>query len=66
LARLQGVVMRHGRWTPLDGDKMAAAVAEVNEILGDRDDGPELPGRSAADHPGREGSGAEHDRLCRS
>jgi len=42
LARLQGVVMHHARWEPLDTAAMAAAVAEVREVLGDRDDGPEL------------------------
>jgi len=41
LARLQGVVMHHARWEPLGPDEMAAAVAEVDEVLGD--------------HPGRAG-----------
>lgn len=42
LARLQGAVMHHARWDPLAPDEMAAAVAEVNEVLAGRDDGPEL------------------------
>lgn len=42
LARLQGAVLHHARWTPLAGDEMAAALAEVREVLAGRDDGPEL------------------------
>lgn len=42
LAKLQGAVMHHARWDPLGEDEMAAAVAEVREVLGGRDDGPEL------------------------
>jgi hypothetical protein len=42
LARLQGVVMRHARWEPLGEEEMAAAVAEVDEVLDGRADGPEL------------------------
>lgn len=38
LARLQGAVMHHARWEPLGGDEMAAAVAEVDEVLAGRDD----------------------------
>lgn len=42
LAKLQGVVMHHARWDPLAPDEMAAAVAEVREVLAGRDDGPGL------------------------
>ena len=42
LAKLQGVVMRHARWEPLGEAEMAAAVAEVREVLAGRDDGPQL------------------------
>jgi hypothetical protein len=42
LAKLQGVVMRHARWEPLGEEEMAAAVAEVDEVLAARDDGPQL------------------------
>lgn len=42
LARLQGVVLHHARWTPLTEEEMAAAVDEVDEVLGDRDDRAEL------------------------
>lgn len=42
LAKLQGVVMHHARWDPLGEAEMAAAVAEVHEVLAGRDDGPQL------------------------
>lgn len=42
LAKLQGVVMHHARWDPLGEAEMAAAVAEVREVLAGRDDGPQL------------------------
>lgn len=42
LARLQGAVMHHARWEPPGEDEMAAAVAEVDELLAGRDDGPGL------------------------
>jgi hypothetical protein len=38
LARLQGVVMHHARWEPLGEDEMAAAVAEVDELLAGRNE----------------------------
>jgi hypothetical protein len=39
---LQGVVLHHARWTLLSVAEIAIAVAEVNEVLSDRNDGPEL------------------------
>jgi len=42
LAKLQGVVMHRARWEPLGEEEMAAAVAEVDEVLAGRDDGPQL------------------------
>jgi hypothetical protein len=42
LAKLQGAVMHHARWDPLGEAEMAAAVAEVREVLAGRDDGPQL------------------------
>ena len=42
LAQLQGVVLHHARWTPLGDNEMAAAVAEVHEVLDGRDDGDQL------------------------
>jgi hypothetical protein len=42
IAELDGVVQRHSRWREPTEAETAAAVAELQEILSGRDDGPEL------------------------
>jgi hypothetical protein len=42
IARLHGAAKRHANWHELDEAETAAAVAELREILGSRDDGPAL------------------------
>ena len=38
VARISGVAMRHAKWGEPAGDEIAAAVAEIREVVGDRPD----------------------------
>jgi hypothetical protein len=38
IARISGIALRHARWRKPTGDETAAAVAELQEVAGDRPD----------------------------
>ncbi len=71
IARLDGAVNRHAGWKPeLTGRELADAVAELQEITGDRPDGPVLMAEVAgiglgarAGIPLEEGKAAVEARL---